>query len=78
MPVSRKATQAAMAAAAALSTICKELIDRFVIGPMSAEAVGAASMALKKTLFERALGAEVSPHPGCRPGATKPEDANKH
>jgi hypothetical protein len=45
---------------------------------MSAEAVNAASMAFKKALIERALGAELSHHLGYRPGATKPEDANNH
>ena len=43
---------------AALPPIPKELIDQFVTGPMSAEAVNAASMAFKKALIERALGAE--------------------
>lgn len=66
-----------MAAAAALPTSFNEPIDRFVNGPMSAEAVGAASMASKETPSERALGAEGSHHPGCRPGATRPGDANK-
>ena len=48
MPTKRKTTKAAEAAAAALPPIPKELIDRFVTGPMSAEAVQAASMAFKK------------------------------
>jgi putative transposase len=78
MPTSRKTTKAAMAAAAAMPSIPKELIDQFVTGPMSAEAVNAASMAFKKALIERALGAELSHHLGYRPGATKPEDANNH
>ncbi len=43
--------------AAAPPKIPKELIDQFVSGPMSAEAVNAASMAFKKVLIERALGA---------------------
>ena len=67
-----------MAAATALPTRFNEPIDRCVTGPMSAEAVDAVSMASKKTPFERALGAEVSHHPGCRPGATRPEGANRH
>jgi putative transposase len=78
MPTSRKTTQAAMAAAAAMPSIPKELIDQFVTGPMSAEAVNAAFMAFKKALIERALGAELSHHLGHGPGATKPEDANNH
>ena len=67
-----------MAAAAAMPSIPKELIDQFVTGPMSAEAVNAASMAFKKALIERALGAELSHHLGYRPGGTEPEDANNH
>ena len=50
----------------------KELIDQFVNGPMSAEAVNAASMAFKKALIERALGAKLSHHLGYAPGADKP------
>ena len=78
MPTSRKTTKAAMAAVAAMPSIPKELIDQFVTGPMSARAVNAASMAFKKALIERALGAELSHHLGYRPGAAKPEDAINH
>src|SRR5512135_1195053 len=72
---SRKTTKAAGAAAAKLPTIPKELIDQFVTGPMSPEAVQAASMAFKKALIERALGGELSHHLGYPPGAARPEDA---
>ena len=75
---SRKTTKAAQAAAAAMPSIPKELIDQFVTGPMSAEAVNAASMAFKKALIERALSAELSHHLGYAPGAAKPEDAGNH
>jgi putative transposase len=75
---SRKTTKAAAAAEAALPSIPKELIDQFVKGPMSAEAVQAASMAFKKALIERALGAELSHHLGYPPGAAKAEDASNH
>jgi putative transposase len=75
---SRKTTKAAQAAAAAMPSIPKELIDQFVTGPMSAEAVNAASMAFKKALIERALGAELSHHLGYAPGAARPEDAGNH
>jgi putative transposase len=78
MPTSRKTTKAAAAAAAAMPSIPKELIDQFVTGPMSAEAVNAASVAFKKALIERALGAELSHHLGYAPGAAKPEDAGNH
>jgi transposase-like protein len=75
---SRKTTKAAAAAAARMPTIPKELIDQFVSGPMSAEAVQDISMAFKKALIERALGAELSHHLGYRSGETKPEGANNH
>ena len=61
-----------------LPTIPKELIDQFVSGPMSAQAVNAASMAFKKALIERALGAELSHHLGYAPGTNKPSEASNH
>jgi len=75
MPSKTKAVKAAMAA---LPSIPKELIEQFVTGPMSAEAVNAASLAFKKALIERALGAELGHHLGYPPGAAKPEDASNH
>ncbi|MCZ2099654.1 MAG: IS256 family transposase [Anaerolineae bacterium] len=75
---SRKTTKAAVAAAARMPSIPKELIDQFVTGPMSAEAVQDLSMAFKKALIERALGAELSHHLGYPPGAAKPEQASNH
>ncbi|GAB1411817.1 hypothetical protein MASR1M97_05530 [Candidatus Desulfobacillus denitrificans] len=39
-----------------LPRIPKEVIEQLVSGPMTAEAVNAASMAFKKALIERALG----------------------
>lgn len=67
MPRSKKNPQAD------LPQIPKELIDQLVTGPMTAEAVNAASLAFKKALIERALGAELSHHLGYPPGAEKPE-----
>ena len=43
------------AAPAVLPSIPQELIDQFVSGPMTADAVNAATMAFKKALIERAL-----------------------
>ena len=68
-------TKKCMAAAAALPSIPKELLDQFVKGPMTADAVNAASMAFKKALIERALGAELGHHLGYAPGAEKPAAA---
>ena len=45
---------------------------------MIAEAIQGVSMAFKKALIERALGAELSHHLGYAPGAAKPEDATNH
>ena len=62
----------------ALPSIPKELIDQMVRGPMDAEAVNAASMAFKKALIERILGAELSHHLGYPPGADKPAEMGNH
>jgi putative transposase len=75
MPTSKtKMKNAAIAAKmAALPSIPKELIDQFVTGPMTGDAVNAATVAFKKALIERALGAELSHHLGYPNGASKPE-----
>lgn len=74
MPSKTKLKSAAIAArSAALPKIPKELIDQFVTGPMTGEAVNAASMAFKKALIERAMGAELGHHLGYPAGAAKPE-----
>ncbi len=64
--------------AAGLPSIPKELIDQMVSGPMDAEAINAASMAFKKALIERALGAELSHHLGYPPGAEKFGEVGNH
>ena len=65
MPTRTKQKNAEIAArSAALPKIPKELIDQFVAGPMSGEAVNAATLAFKKALIERALGAELGHHLG--------------
>ena len=79
MPSKTKLKNAAIAAkSAALPKIPKELIDQFVTGPMTGEAVNAASMAFKKALIERAMGAELGHHLGYPAGAAKPDsEANQ-
>ncbi len=64
--------------AVTLPSIPKEMIDQMVSGPMTAEAVNAASMAFKKALIERALGAELSHHLGYPPGTDKPAGSGNH
>src|SRR3982751_3380270 len=79
MPSKTKMKNAAIAArSAALPSIPKELIDLFVSGPMSGDAVNAASAAFKKALIERAVGAELTHHLGYPPGAPKPAMATNH
>lgn len=65
-------------AAVELPSIPKEMLDQIVSGPMTAEAINAASMAFKKALIERALGAELSHHLGYPPGDAKPAGSANH
>jgi putative transposase len=79
MPSKTKMKNAAIAArSAALPRISDELMDQFVTGPMTGQAVNAATVAFKKALIERALGAELGHHLGYAPGAAKPEAATNH
>jgi putative transposase len=79
MPSKTKMKNAAIAArSAALPPVPNELIDCFVTGPMTGEAVNAATVAFKKALIERALGAELGHHLGYASGAAKPETATNH
>lgn len=76
MPSKTKLKNAAIAAkSAALPKIPKELIDQFISGPMTGEAVNAASLAFKKALAERAMDAELGYHLGYPAGAAKPDAA---
>lgn len=77
MPI-RKTTKAAKALTAKLPAIPTELIEQLAQGPMTAEAIQQASMALKKALIERALGGELSHHLGYKTGQPKPEGQANH
>lgn len=59
-----------------LPRIPPELIEQFVSGPMSAEAIQMASVAFKKALIERAMGAELSHHLGYKAGDERPESSS--
>jgi transposase-like protein len=61
-----------------LPDIPPALLDQFVTGPMTAEAVEAATRKFKKAIIERALGAEMSHHLGYAHGEAKPEDVTNH
>jgi len=67
-----------MPADAGLPDIPAELLDQFVTGPMSADAVDAVMRKFKKAIIERALGAELTHHLGYPHGAAKPGDAPNH
>jgi putative transposase len=58
---------------AKLPSIPKELVNLFLTGPMSGEAINEAGAAFKKALIEASLGAELNHHLGYGPGADKPE-----
>lgn len=57
-----------------LPAIPRELLASFGDGPMTAEAINAASLAFKKALIERALSGEMNHHLGYPSGASKPAD----
>lgn len=57
-----------------LPAIPPELLESFGNGPMTAEAINAASLAFKKALIERALAGEMNHHLGYPSGAAKPAD----
>lgn len=65
MPSRTKQKNAEIAArSAALPKIPKELMDQLVSGPMTGEEVNAATLAFKKALIERVMGAELGHHLG--------------
>jgi putative transposase len=77
-PVRKMQKANAAAQAKVLPEIPLELLEQFMKGPMTAEAVQDASQAFKKALIERALGAEMSHHLGYAAGAEKPELLSNH
>jgi len=76
--MSRKAKSAGVEDAVAAITIPAALLDELVKGPMTAAEVQAASMAFKKALIERAMGAELSHHLGYRDGEPRPDGQANH
>jgi transposase-like protein len=68
----------AAAQAAVLPKIPPELLDQLVKGPMTPGAVQETSLAFKKALIERALGAEMSHHLGYAAGGDKPQRGTNH
>src|SRR6476620_1934352 len=62
-------------AVAKLPRIPRELVDQFLSGPMSQEAINAAGLSFKQALIEASLSAELSHYLGYPPGAEKPDAA---
>jgi putative transposase len=58
--------------------IPRELVNLFVSGPMTGEAINEASLAFRKALVEAAMEAELSHHLGYAPGEAKPDGAGNH
>lgn len=63
---------------ATLPEVPAELLDQFVKGPMTAEALEAVMRKFKKAFIERALGAEMTHHLGYEPGGDKPAGSENH
>jgi putative transposase len=61
-----------------LPSIPANVMDELVKGPMTPESVQDLSMAFKKALIERALGAEMGQHLGYGVGTDPPEGATNH
>jgi transposase-like protein len=61
---------------AKLPSIPKELVNQFLTGPMTGEAINAAGIAFKQALIEASLNAELTHHLGYAPGAERPEAAS--
>ena len=63
---------------AKLPSIPKELVERFLTGPMTEQAINAAGLAFKQALIEASLNAELSHHLGYQPGGEKPAATTNH
>jgi len=61
-----------------LPLIPKEMVNLFVTGPMTGEAINEAGAAFKKALIEASLAAELSHHLDSAAGAESPESAGNH
>ena len=77
-PVRKMQKANAAAHAAVLPKIPPELLDQLVKGPMTPGVVQETSLAFKKALIERALGAEMSHHLGYAAGDEKPQSRTNH
>jgi putative transposase len=63
---------------ARLPSIPRELVNLFLTGPMTGEAINAAGIAFKTALIEASLNAELSHHLGYAAGSEKPDQVTNH
>lgn len=70
-----KTTLEAERLAGLMPSVPAELLEHFAKGPLTAESINSASLALKKALIERALGAELTHHLGYELGGSRPEES---
>jgi putative transposase len=70
MPIRTKKLDRAVAN---LPSIPKELVEHFLAGPMTGEAINAAGVAFKPALIEASLNAELTHHLGYASGGERPE-----
>ena len=63
---------------AKLPSIPKELVEQFLTGPMTQEAINAAGLAFKQALIEASLNAELTHHLGYPAGGEKPAAPTNH
>lgn len=74
----RKTKTTAAADKAALPQISAELLEQLIPGPITPMELESIFQQFKKSVMERALGAEMSHHLGYTPGQAKPDGAPNH
>ena len=74
----RKTKTTAMADKAAQPQFSAELLEQLIPGPVTPAELEGIFQQFKKSVLERALGAEMSHHLGYAPGQDKPEGAANH
>jgi putative transposase len=74
----RKTNSAATAGKSAQPQFSAELLEQLIPGPVTPAELEGIFLQFKKSVLERALGAEMSHHLGYGPGQAKPEGVDNH